>query len=120
MERKLSTRGTIYHLTLVQLSYKEPGGLRTVSVDWMIRVQSPVGARDLYSSLCIQTVSGVHPAFCLVGTRGLSLEVERDQYMTLTSPPSSAKVKNEYEVYFLFPQVPPWHIVGQIYFSSFI
>jgi hypothetical protein len=31
-----------------------------------------------------------------------------------THPPSSAEVKNELELYLLSPQVPPWHVVGQL------
>jgi hypothetical protein len=32
------------------------------------------------------------------------------------SPPSSAEVKNEQELYLLSPHVPPWCVVGQLYF----
>lgn len=32
------------------------------------------------------------------------------------SLPPSAEVKNEYELYLLFPQAPPWHIAGHLYF----
>jgi hypothetical protein len=32
------------------------------------------------------------------------------------SPPSSAEVKYEWELYLLSPHVPPWHVVGQLYF----
>jgi hypothetical protein len=31
------------------------------------------------------------------------------------SPPSSAEVKNQYELYLLSPQAPAWHVVGQLY-----
>jgi len=30
------------------------------------------------------------------------------------SPPSSAEVVNEYELYLLFPQVPSWRVAGQL------
>jgi hypothetical protein len=30
------------------------------------------------------------------------------------SPPSSAEVKNEKELYILFPQEPPWRVAGQL------
>jgi hypothetical protein len=33
-------------------------------------VRSPAEARDFSSSLCVQTRSGAHPAFCLIGTGG--------------------------------------------------
>jgi hypothetical protein len=32
------------------------------------------------------------------------------------SPPSSAEVKNEEELYLLSPHAPPWHVAGQLYF----
>jgi hypothetical protein len=32
------------------------------------------------------------------------------------SPPSSAEVKNEQELYLLSPHVPPWRVAGQLYF----
>jgi hypothetical protein len=32
------------------------------------------------------------------------------------SPPSSAEVKYEQELYLLSPHVPPWHVEGQLYF----
>jgi hypothetical protein len=31
------------------------------------------------------------------------------------SPPSSAEVKNEQELYLLSPEAPPWRVAGQIY-----
>jgi hypothetical protein len=34
------------------------------------------------------------------------------------SPPSSAEVKNEWELYLLYPHVPPWRVAGQLYFTS--
>jgi hypothetical protein len=30
-------------------------------------------------------------------------------------PPSSAKVENEYELYLLSPQAPPWRVAGLLY-----
>jgi hypothetical protein len=35
-----------------------------------IDVQSPAEVKDFYSSLCVQTGSGAHPASCTVGTGG--------------------------------------------------
>jgi hypothetical protein len=32
------------------------------------------------------------------------------------SPPSSAEVKNEWELYVLSPHLPPWRVAGQLYF----
>jgi hypothetical protein len=34
------------------------------------------------------------------------------------SPPSSAEVKNEWELYLLSPHVPPWRVAGQLYFTE--
>jgi hypothetical protein len=34
-------------------------------------------------------------------------------------PPSSAEVVNEYELYLLSPQVPPWRVEGLLYFTYF-
>jgi hypothetical protein len=31
------------------------------------------------------------------------------------SPPSSAEIKNEQELYLLSPNAPPWHVAGHIY-----
>jgi hypothetical protein len=33
------------------------------------------------------------------------------------SPPSSAEVKYEWELYLLFPHVPPRRVAGQLYFT---
>jgi hypothetical protein len=33
------------------------------------------------------------------------------------SPPSSAEVVNELELYLLSPQAPPWRVAGQLYFT---
>jgi hypothetical protein len=35
------------------------------------------------------------------------------------SPPSSAEVVNEWELYLLSPQSPPWHAEGLLYFTFF-
>jgi hypothetical protein len=50
-----------------------------------------------------------------VGTRGSSLGHDADH-----SPPSSAKVKNEYELYFLSPSAPAWWVTEQIYLLYYI
>jgi hypothetical protein len=34
------------------------------------------------------------------------------------SPPSSAEVGNEYDLYLLSPQAPPWRVVGQVLFIT--
>jgi hypothetical protein len=64
--------------------------------DRAIEVRSPTGAEDFPSSPCVQTGSGVHPAFYLMGTGGSfpggKARPGRDADH---SPPSSAEVKNE-------------------------
>jgi hypothetical protein len=85
--------------------------------DRAIEVRSPAGAKDFSSNLCVQTGSGAHPASCTVGTGGSfpwgKARPERDADH---SPPSSAEVMNELELYFLSPQASPWRVVGLLYF----
>jgi hypothetical protein len=59
----------------------------------MTRVWSPVEEKDFSSILCVQTSSEAHPAHPM-GARGPTTGVKRSQGMTLTTPPSSANVKN--------------------------
>jgi hypothetical protein len=67
-------------------------------------VRSPAEARDFSSNLCVQTGSGSHPASCPMGTGGPfpggKARPGRDPNH---SPPSSAEVVNEYELYLLSP-----------------
>jgi hypothetical protein len=63
---------------------------------WTIGIRSPTGAEDFYSSPCVQTVSGAHPASYPVGTggpfpRGKAWSGRDADH----SPPSSAEVKND-------------------------
>jgi hypothetical protein len=68
-----------------------------------IEVRSPTGA-DFSSSPYVQTGCGAHPASYPMGTGGSFAGGKalpgRD---TDHSPPSSAEVKNEYELYLLSP-----------------
>jgi hypothetical protein len=72
--------------------------------DLAIRVRSLVEAKDFFSSLCVQTSSGAHPASFLIGTGNpfpkgkAQLGCDSDH-----SPTSSAKVRNEYELHLLSP-----------------
>jgi hypothetical protein len=72
--------------------------------DRAIRVRSPAGAKDFSSILCVQTGPGAHPASSPMGTGGTfpggKARPGRDADH---SPPSSAEVVNEYELYLLFP-----------------
>jgi hypothetical protein len=36
------------------------------------------------------------------------------------SPPSSAEIKNEQELYLLSPHSPPWRAAGSLYFTLFV
>jgi hypothetical protein len=63
--------------------------------------------KNLSSNHCIQTGSGAHPASCKMGTGvtfpGAKARPGRDSDH---SPPCSAEVENEEELYPLFPQTP--------------
>jgi hypothetical protein len=89
--------------------------------DRAIGVRSPAGAEDFSSSLSVQTGSGAHPASCTMGTGGPfpggKARPGRDADQ---SPPSCAEVVNEYELYFLSPQAPPWRVEGLLYFTFYI
>jgi hypothetical protein len=70
----------------------------------VIEVRSPTGAEDFSSSPCVQTGSGAHPASYPMGTGGLSLGVKAQLGRDADhSPPSSAEVKYEWELYLLSP-----------------
>jgi hypothetical protein len=64
--------------------------------DRAIGVRSPAGAKDFSSSLCVQTGSGAHPAYCPMGTGdpfpGGKARPGRDADH---SSPSSGEVENE-------------------------
>jgi hypothetical protein len=75
----------------------EPGWLSQYSVllhrldDRAIEVRSPAGAKDLSSSLCVQTGSEAHPASCTMGTGGKARPGRDADH----SPSSNAEVVNE-------------------------
>jgi hypothetical protein len=83
--------------------------------DRAIGVLSPAGVKDFSSILCVQTGSGAHPDSCTMSTGGpfpgAKARPGRDADH---SPPSSAEVEYEYELYFLSPQAPSWRVVGQL------
>jgi hypothetical protein len=85
-----------------------------------IGVRSPTGAEDFSSSPCVQTGSGTHPASCPMGTGGpFPGGKARPGRDADHSPPSSAEVKYEKELYLLSANVSPWHVAGQLYFLLF-
>jgi hypothetical protein len=53
--------------------------------DRAIEVRSPAEAKDFSSSLCVQTGSEAHPAFCTMGTGGPFPGVKRGRGVTLTT-----------------------------------
>jgi hypothetical protein len=72
-------------------------------------VRSPAKAKDFSSSLCVQTSSGAHPASCTMGTVGHFLGGKaRSGPDAGHSSPSSGEVRNEQELYLLFPLAPTW------------
>jgi hypothetical protein len=83
--------------------------------DRAIGVRSPVEAREFSYSLFVQTGSGTHPVSCTMCTGGpfpgAKARPERDADH---SPPSSAEVDYEYELYLLSPQAPSWRVVRQL------
>jgi hypothetical protein len=79
---------------------------------------SPTEAEDFSSSPCVQTGSGAHPASCPVGAGGpFPGGKARPGRGADPSPPSSAEVKYEEELYLLSPYVPPWRAAGQLCFA---
>jgi hypothetical protein len=84
-------------------------------------VQSPTGAEDFSSSLCVQTGSGAHPASYSMGTGGpFPGGKARPGLDADHSPPSSAEVKNEQELYLLSPHAPPWRVAGSLYLTRIL
>jgi hypothetical protein len=85
--------------------------------DRAIGVRSPAGIEDFTSNLCVQTGSGAHPASCTMCTGGpFPGGKTRPGRDADHSPPSSAEVENEYELYLLSPQAFPLRVVGLLYF----
>jgi hypothetical protein len=83
---------------------------------WTIGVRSLTGAEDFSSSPCIQTGSGAHPASYPMGTGGpFPGGKARPGRDANHSPPCSAEVKFEKELYLLSPHAPPWCVVGSLY-----
>jgi hypothetical protein len=86
---------------------------------WTGEVRSPTGAEEFSSSLSVQTGCGPHPASCTVGT-GSSFPGDKGRPGRDAdhSPPSSAEVKKEWELY-LSPRAPPWRVAGPVCLLNF-
>jgi hypothetical protein len=77
------------------------------------QVCSLAEAEDFFSTLCIQTSSWVPPPqpplqWALGSYSG---DKVRPRHDVDQSPPSTAKVKNEKELYLLSPSAPAWHVM---------
>jgi hypothetical protein len=64
----------------------------------------PSKGKGFSSSFCVQTSSEVHPASYAMGKGGNARPGRNADH----SPPSSAEVKNEYELYILSPLTSAW------------
>jgi hypothetical protein len=97
---------------------KSRGSSGSIVSDYRLddRGSIPTEAEDFSSNPCVQTGSGAHPASCPMDTGGLfpwgKARPGRDADH---SPPSSAEVENEQELYLLSPQAPPWRVTGHLY-----
>jgi hypothetical protein len=99
----------------------EPGSsVSTVSSyaldDRAMEVRSPAEAKDVASSLCVQTGSGVHPASYAMGTGGPLPGVRGVWEVTLTTHPICCRSKKCGAIPPL-PQAPPWRILEQLYIT---
>jgi hypothetical protein len=73
--------------------------------DQAIEVRFPTEAKDSFSSLCVQTGSGAHAASYPMGTGGPFPRGKGRMWRDADhSPPSSAEVMKEYELYLLSPK----------------
>jgi hypothetical protein len=108
---------------LINLIFSDGSRVSSVSIvsnygldDRAIEVRSPAESKGFSSSLCVQTGSGANPASCTMGTSGhysgTKAWPERDADH---SPPSSAEVVNEYDVYILSPPSLLRCVVGLLY-----
>jgi hypothetical protein len=87
--------------------------------DRAIEVRSPAEAKDFSSSLCVHTGCEAHPASCTVGTGGpFPGGKARPGRDADHSPPSSAEVENEQELYLLSLQAPPRRVAGLLCFDN--
>jgi hypothetical protein len=120
LSAKLLQVTTFYWLTLRDARSRVSSGSIVSDYgldDRAIGVRSPAVEKDFSSILCVQTDSGVHPASCTMGTGGPFLGSKaRPGRDADHSSPSSAEVVNEYELYLLSPQAPPWRVEGLLYF----
>jgi hypothetical protein len=81
----------IYRLVWESYIITAGAGGSSVSIvltsNWTTRVRFAVEVKDFWSSLCVQTGSGAHPASYPVGTGGPFLGVKCGRGVTLTTHP---------------------------------
>jgi hypothetical protein len=84
--------------------------------DWAMQVQSLTEAKNFSSNLWVQASSGAHPASCPMGTGGpFPGDKARPGRDADHSPPSSAKVENEWELYLLSLLHLHRYVLGLLY-----
>jgi hypothetical protein len=81
--------------------------------DRAIEVRSPAEAKRIFfSSLCVQTGSGAHPASCAMGTGGPSPELKRGRGVTLTTHPDLVPRSRMSRSFTSSPPAPPYVCSG--------
>jgi hypothetical protein len=104
----------------IKLKYLYSRGAAVAQSVMSIGVRSPTRTEDFSSSLCVQTGSGAHQVSCTMGTGGpFPGGKARPGRDADHSPPSSAEVKNEQELYLLSPHAPAWRVGGPLYIFTF-
>jgi hypothetical protein len=107
----------IYSLSCIKT---ESRGKSVRLVDWTIRVRSPTRPKGFYFSFCTQTGSGARSASYTLCTE-VSFPGDKPWPVRDAdhSPPSTAEVKNEEELYLLSsPQAPSRRVTEQLYFLN--
>jgi hypothetical protein len=107
----------VFRLFITQRSKSCGRSVSTVSEyglnDRAIGDRSPAEAEGFSSILCVLTGSEDHTVSCPMGTGNRTEAKARPGRGAYHSPTSSAEVKNEYELYLLSSQAPPWRVLGE-------
>jgi hypothetical protein len=86
-------------------------------MDWMTEIWSPAEAKEFSSSLCVQTGSGAHPASCPMGTGFPSPGQSATREWRWPLTPIYCQSQEWLGAIPPLPQVPPWRVVGLLYFT---
>jgi hypothetical protein len=90
-------------------TYNNAQSVHCLTTEWTTGIRSPAEAKNFSSSFCVQTSSEAHPASYPMSTEGPCSEGKaRPRRDADHSPPSSAEVENEKELY----PSPPWRLYG--------